>query len=67
MILVLVTSGEGEVVNTVKVLTFLSQTTVSEFVKAINENQKGKKYWRHAQVIEEGQTYEISETETFPV
>lgn len=66
MFTVLVTGGKGEEVYTAKIMTFLTEAGAATYCDEINKNQAGQKYWQHAQIMEEGLEYEVTQNKTFP-
>lgn len=66
MFIVLVTSGKGEEVDTVAVLLFETLEQAKVYAKRTSTYPEEKKYWTHAEVIEEGTVYEPYMYENYP-
>lgn len=59
MIIVLETSGKRDSVDNVKVKLFENRDAAEQYCKDTTDNPMDEKYWRYAEIIEEGHEYEM--------
>lgn len=59
MIIVLETSGKRDCVDNVKVKLFESREEAQQYCDKTTDNPMDEKYWRYAEIIEEGHEYEM--------
>lgn len=59
MIIVLETSGKHEEVDNVRVKLFDTWYQADTYCKSVSDKNKKVKYWRFAEIIEEGKEYEV--------
>ena len=60
MIVVLETSGKWEYVDNVRVKLFENMVDAERYCSEKTDDPMEEKYWRYAQIIEEGHEYEMA-------
>jgi hypothetical protein len=60
MIIVLETSGKGQDVDNVRVKLFENRVDAEKYCVEKTDDPMEEKYWRFAQIIEEGREYEMA-------
>lgn len=60
MVIVLETSGQYEFVDNVRVKLFDNWYHADVYCKSVSDEEKKVKYWRFAEIIEEGKEYEVT-------
>jgi hypothetical protein len=59
MIVVLETSGKKDAVENVRVKLFDNRADADEYCLEQTDNPKEERWWRHAEIIEEGREYAV--------
>ena len=65
MIIVLETSGKRDSVDGVKIKLFLNRIDAEKYCIDITDNPMNEKYWRYAEIIEDGRQYEMCRYENY--
>ena len=65
MKIVLETSGKGDSVDGVKIKLFLNRIDAEKYCTETTDNPMNEKYWKYAEIIEDGKQYEMCRYENY--
>ena len=65
MIIVLETGGKRDCVYYVRVKLFENRNEAQEYCNKTTDNPMNEKYWRYAEIIEEGHEYEMGKYKNY--
>jgi hypothetical protein len=65
MSIVLETSGKGSMVDYVRVRLFENKDDAEKYCVERTDNPMDEKYWRYAEIIEDGIQYEVARYQNF--